>query len=180
MGHCVVVASEGIRDADGRFVADAGGKDSFGHTQLGGVASHLAARIKDALGHKVHWAMPDYLQRSARHIASRTDLEHALAVGRAAVDCALDGMNAVMPVIVRTADDPYAWHVDVAPLSAIANREKTMPAGFIRKDGYGITAAARRYLAPLVAGEAYPPYRADGLPDYLEPMAASAPRARAG
>ena len=180
VGHCVVVASEGIRDADGRFVADAGGKDSFGHTQLGGVASHLAARIKDALGHKVHWAMPDYLQRSARHIASRTDLEHALAVGRAAVDCALDGMNAVMPVIVRTADDPYAWHVDVAPLSAIANREKTMPAGFIRKDGYGITAAARRYLAPLVAGEAYPPYRADGLPDYLEPMAASAPRARAG
>ena len=168
VGWCVVVASEGIRDADGRFVADAGGgKDSFGHTQLGGVASHLAGRVKDALGHKVHWALPDYLQRSARHIASATDLAHALAVGQAAVQCALDGMNAVMPVIVRSADDPYAWHVDVAPLERIANREKTMPAGFIRKDGYGITAAARRYLAPLIAGQAYPPYRDDGLPDYL-------------
>ncbi len=169
VGHCVVVASEGIRDADGRFVADAGGgKDSFGHTQLGGVAATLAARVKDALGHKVHWTLPDYLQRSARHIASATDLAHALAVGRAAVDCALAGQNAVMPVVVRDGDAPYRWHVDIAPLARIANREKTMPRGFIRRDGYGITAAARRYLQPLIAGEAYPPYGADGLPEYLE------------
>jgi 6-phosphofructokinase 1 len=170
VGYCVVVASEGIRGADGRFVADAGaGSDAFGHTQLGGVASHLASRVKDALGHKVHWTLPDYLQRSARHLASKTDLEQALAVGRAAVECALAGQNAVMPVIVRTTDAPYRWHVDIAPLERIANHEKKMPAGFIRKDGYGITAAARRYLSPLVAGEAPPPYGKDGLPRYVEP-----------
>ena len=170
VGWCVVVASEGIRDADGRFVADAGGgKDSFGHTQLGGVASHLAGRVKDVLGHKVHWTMPDYMQRSARHIASLTDLEQAMAVGRAAVECALNGQNAVMPVIVRDADTPYRWHVDIAPLARIANHEKTMPKNFIRKDGHGITSAARRYLQPLIEGEAYPPYARDGLPDYVTP-----------
>ena len=170
VGWCVVVASEGIRTADGAFVADAGGgKDSFGHTQLGGVAAHLAGRVKDALGVKVHWALPDYLQRSARHIASATDLQHALVVGRAAVECALNGHNGVMPVIVRDADAPYRWHVDIAPLERIANREKKMPAGFIRKDGYGITAAARRYLQPLIAGEAFPPYGRNGLPDYVSP-----------
>ena len=170
VGYCVVVASEGIRRADGSFVADAGGgKDSFGHTQLGGVASHLAGRVKDTLGYKVHWALPDYLQRSARHLASKTDLEHAVAVGRAAVECALAGQNAVMPVIVRDGDAPYHWHIDIAPLAHIANREKTMPRGFIRKDGYGITTAARRYLSPLIAGEAYPPYVGDGLPGYVTP-----------
>ena len=168
VGWCVVVASEGIRDAEGRFVADAGGnKDSFGHTQLGGVASHLAGRVKDALGHKVHWTLPDYLQRSARHIASKTDLEHALAVGRKAVEFALAGHNSVMPVIVRTSDSPYRWTVEAAPLAQIANREKTMPAAFIRKDGFGITAAARRYLQPLIAGEAFPPFGRDGLPNYV-------------
>jgi 6-phosphofructokinase 1 len=170
VGWCVVVASEGIRTADGRFVADAGGgRDSFGHTQLGGVAAHLAGRVKDALGLKVHWALPDYLQRSARHLASATDLEHAMAVGRAAVDCALSGQTGVMPVIVRDADAPYRWHVDIAPLARIANHEKTLPAGFIRRDGYGITAAARRYLSPLIAGEAFPPFGRDGLPVYVVP-----------
>ncbi|QOW20022.1 6-phosphofructokinase [Lysobacter ciconiae] len=168
VGYCVVVASEGIRDADGRFIADAGGRtDSFGHKQLGGVASHLAGRVQDTLGYKVHWALPDYLQRSARHLASRTDLEHAQAVGTAAVEYALDGMNAMMPVIVRTADAPYAWKVEAAPLSKIANKEKTLPAGFIRRDGYGITAKARAYLGPLIHGEAPPPYGADGLPRYV-------------
>ncbi|GAA4859570.1 6-phosphofructokinase [Luteimonas vadosa] len=168
VGHCVVVASEGIRTADGRFVADAGGgKDSFGHTQLGGVASHLAGRVKDALGMKVHWTLPDYLQRSARHIASQTDLDHALAVGKAAVRFALDGRNATMPVIVRTSDAPYRWKIEPAPLEKIANREKTMPAAFIRRDGYGITAKARAYLEPLIRGEAYPPYGKDGLPRYV-------------
>ena len=168
VGWCVVVASEGIRDAAGRFVADAGGgTDSFGHTQLGGVAAHLAGRVKDALGYKVHWALPDYLQRSARHIASKTDLEQALAVGRKAVEYALAGHNAVMPVIVRESDTPYRWRIEAAPLAKIANHEKTMPASFIRRDGYGITAAARRYLSPLIQGEAYPPYGADGLPAYL-------------
>jgi 6-phosphofructokinase 1 len=167
VGWCVVVASEGIRTADGRFVADAGaGKDAFGHTQLGGVAAHLAGRVHDVLGLKVHWALPDYLQRSARHIASKSDFEQAQAVGRAAVELALAGRNATMPVIVRTSDAPYRWKVEPAPLERIANREKKMPAGFLRRDGYGITAAARRYLEPLVRGEAYPPYGPDGLPRY--------------
>jgi 6-phosphofructokinase 1 len=167
VGWCVVVASEGIRSADGRFVADAGaGKDAFGHTQLGGVASHLAGRVHDVLGLKVHWALPDYLQRSARHIASKTDFEQAQAVGRAAVELALGGHNATMPVIVRTSDAPYRWKVEPAPLERIANREKKMPAAFIRRDGHGITPAARRYLEPLIRGEAYPPYGADGMPAY--------------
>lgn len=168
VGYCVVVASEGIQTPDGRFVADAGGgKDSFGHTQLGGVASFLAGRVKDNLGYKVHWALPDYLQRSARHLASKTDLEQAQAVGRKAVEFALKGMNAVMPVIVRTSDTPYRWKIEAAPLSKIANHEKKMPANFVRKDGYGITPAARRYLEPLIRGEAPPPYGRDGLPKYV-------------
>ena len=181
VGHCVVVASEGIRDASGTFVADAGGgRDAFGHTQLGGVASTLAARVKDALGYKVHWTLPDYLQRSARHVASETDLKQAMAVGRAAVDYAVKGRNAVMPVIVRTRDRPYRWKVAPAPLVDIANHERTMPADFIRDDGHGITEAARRYLQPLVRGEAYPRYGRDGLPKYVTlrnmPVAPRLPR----
>ncbi|TAA27000.1 MULTISPECIES: 6-phosphofructokinase [Pseudoxanthomonas] len=168
VGYCVVVASEGIRDADGRFVADAGGgTDAFGHAQLGGVASTLAGKVKAALGYKVHWALPDYLQRSARHIASKADWEQAQAVGKAAVQYALAGHNAVMPVIVRTADAPYRWKIAPAPLSKVANHEKTMPAGFIRKDGFGITARARTYLAPLIQGEAPLAYGRDGLPKYV-------------
>lgn len=167
VGYCVVVASEGIQTADGRFVADAGGgKDSFGHTQLGGVASYLAGRVKDELGLKVHWTLPDYLQRSARHVASKTDLDQAVAVGKAAVRLALAGRNATMPVIRRTSDKPYRWKIDSAPLAQVANHEKKMPAGFLRRDGYGITAAARRYLEPLIRGEAYPPYR-NGIPAYV-------------
>ncbi|MFI4971014.1 MAG: 6-phosphofructokinase [Lysobacterales bacterium] len=167
VGWCLVVASEGIRHADGRFVAEAGGKDSFGHSQLGGVAPHLAARVKDALGFKVHWTVPDYLQRSARHLASNTDVEHAYAVGKAAVAYALAGHNAVMPVVVRTSDAPYRWKIAPAPLSKVANTEKTLPRNFLRRDGYGISAAARRYLAPLMRGEAPPPYGKDGLPKYV-------------
>src|SRR5690606_11873063 len=140
VGWCVVVASEGIRTADGRFVADAGGgRDAFGHTQLGGVASYLAGRVKDRLGFKVHWTLPDYLQRSARHIASKTDLDHAVAVGRAAVRFALEGRNATMPVIVRSSDRPYRWKIGSAPLAKVANHEKVFPKSFIRRDGYGIT-----------------------------------------
>ncbi|HEY4561096.1 MAG TPA: 6-phosphofructokinase [Lysobacter sp.] len=176
VGYCVVVASEGIRTADGTFVADAGGgKDAFGHTQLGGVASHLAARVKDALGYKVHWTLPDYLQRSARHLASATDLEQAVAVGHAAVDYAVKGRNAVMPVIVRKSDRPYRWTVEPAPLADIANHERTMPDDFIREDGFGITEAARRYLQPLIRGEAPPRYARDGLPRYVQPRLALVP-----
>ena len=168
VGYCVVVASEGIATADGRFVADAGGaKDSFGHTQLGGVAAHLAARVKDQLGLKVHWTLPDYLQRSARHIASKTDWDQAQAVGRAAVRMALAGQNGVMPVIVRSSDRPYRWKIEAAPLAKIANHEKKMPAGFIRRDGFGITDKARAYLQPLIRGEAPLPYGPDGLPKYV-------------
>ena len=177
VGWCVVVASEGIRDADGRFVADAGGgQDAFGHTQLGGVASRLAGRVKDALGYKVHWTLPDYLQRSARHLASKTDVDQAMAVGRAAVRFALAGRNATMPVIQRRSDAPYRWRIDAAPLQKVANHEKTMPPGFIRRDGYGITAAARRYLEPLIRGEALPPYGRDGLPRYVVVEAPAVPK----
>jgi len=165
--YCVIVVSEGTRYADGRFLADAGSRDAFGHVQLGGVGPEVANIVKSALGHKYHWAVADYLQRSARHIASQTDLDQAYAVGEAAVKLALEGRNAVMPVITRVSDSPYRWKVGVAELKRVANREKTMPRSFITRDGFGITAAARRYLAPLIRGEAYPPYR-DGMPRYVQ------------
>ncbi|AIC13185.1 6-phosphofructokinase [Xylella fastidiosa subsp. morus] len=168
VGWCVVVASEGIRSNDGRFVADAGGTtDAFGHTQLGGVAAYLASRVKQALGLKVHWTLPDYLQRSARHIASKTDWEQAQAVGKAAVHYALEGMNAVMPVIVRTSDTPYRWKIEPAALTKIANHEKTLPASFLRRDGFGISERARTYFEPLIRGEAPMPYERNGLPRHV-------------
>jgi len=176
VGYCVVVVSEGLRRADGSFLAEsAGSVDAFGHSQLGGVGPAIAATVKDRLGLKVHWTVPDYLQRSARHLASKTDLAHAEAVGKAAVEYALAGNNGVMPVIQRISDRPYRWKVAPAPLSKVANHEKKMPAGFISRDGYGITAACRRYLEPLIRGEAPPPYWPDGLPKYVKaPMAAIA------
>jgi 6-phosphofructokinase len=168
VGYCVVVASEGIQTADGRFVAESGGgTDSFGHTQLGGVASYLAGKVKDQLGFKVHWTLPDYLQRSARHLASKTDVDQAIAVGRAAVKFALEGRNATMPVIQRTSDAPYRWKIGSAPLDKVANHEKKFPKNFIRRDGYGITDKARTYLEPLIRGEAPPPYGRDGIPAYV-------------
>jgi len=167
VGWCVVVASEGIRHINGQFVAEAGGSDSFGHAQLGGVAAYLAARVKAALGYKVHWAVPDYLQRSARHLASRTDWEQAQAVGKAAVQLALKGQNAVMPVIVRHGDTPYRWDIDHASLADIANHEKKMPESFIRDDGFGITQAARDYLQPLIHGQAPLRWEETGLPHYV-------------
>jgi ATP-dependent phosphofructokinase / diphosphate-dependent phosphofructokinase len=168
VGWCTVVVSEGLRGPDGRFVAEAGGKDAFGHSQLGGVGPAIAARVKDQLGFKVHWAVPDYLQRSARHLASATDADQAWAVGVAAVEYALAGRNAVMPIIRRTSDAPFRWKIEPAPLAKIANHEKTMPKGFLRRDGYGITAACRRYLEPLIRGEAGPPFGKDGLPQYVK------------
>ena len=180
VGWCTVVASEGVRNAQGQFLVEAGTRDAFGHSQLGGVAPMLAQLVKDKLGYKYHWALPDYLQRSARHAASKVDAEQAYAVGKAAVDYALAGMNAVMPVIVRTSDAPYRWKVEPAPLVKIANKEKKMPKGFIRRDGFGITEAARRYLSPLIAGEAPLPWRRDGLPAYgtlkLSPVARRLPQ----
>lgn len=170
VGWCVVVVSEGLREADGRFFAEAGGRDAFGHVQLGGAGPGIAGLVRAELGYKCHWAVSDYLQRSARHIASRTDLEHAVAVGRAAVDYAVRGLDAVMPAIRRLSDRPYRWRVEPVPLSQVANREKHLPPAFIRADGYGITAAARRYLEPLIRGEAPPPYQRErGLPVYVTP-----------
>ncbi len=168
VGWCTVVVSEGLKNVTGQFLAEAGSRDAFGHSQLGGVAPVLAGLVKQKLGLKVHWALPDYLQRSARHLASATDATQAAAVGRAAVEYALAGRGGVMPVIVRTADAPYRWKIAPAPLTRVANHEKKLPKGFIRKDGYGITAAARRYLAPLIQGEAPLPYGRDGLPVYVQ------------
>ncbi len=160
------MVSEGLRNAEGKFVAEVGSRDAFGHAQLGGVAPVIAQLIKDKLGHKFHWAVADYLQRAARHIASKTDVEQAYALGRAAVEMALAGDNAVMPTIVRLADEPYAWEIGKAALSEVANVERKMPRDYITADGYGITEACRRYLRPLIMGEDYPPY-VDGLPQYV-------------
>jgi 6-phosphofructokinase 1 len=167
VGYCTVVASEGVKDAQGRFLAESGARDAFGHAQLGGVAPVLVALVREKLGFKCHWALPDYLQRSARHIASRTDVDQAYAVGKKAVEYAAEGLNAVMPVIVRVSDEPYKWTIEAAPLDKIANHEKKMPKNFMSKDGFGITAAARRYLAPLIQGELPPPFGEDGLPVYV-------------
>jgi 6-phosphofructokinase 1 len=165
-GYCTVVASEGLKGPEGKFMADQGLRDAFGHAQLGGVAPVIAGIVKDGLNVKYHWAVADYLQRAARHIASKTDVEQAYAVGRAAVQMALKGHNAVMPTVVRLSSRPYKWKIGQAALADVANREKMMPAEFITPDGFGITEACCRYLLPLIAGEAYPPY-VDGLPDYV-------------
>lgn len=174
-GYCSVVASEGVRDGEGHFLADAGTVDAFGHRQLGGAGLTLAQHVRDRLGLKTHWAVPDYLQRSAGHLASGTDLDQARALGRAAVDLALGGASGVAPVIRRLADAPYRWEVASAPLQALANVERRLPADYISADGYGISEACRRYLAPLIVGEAQPPYR-DGLPQYVQGTARPVPR----
>ena len=164
--YCVIVVSEGARYKNGKFLAEAGTRDAFGHAQLGGVAPVVAQMVRDNLGFKYHYAVADYLQRSARHIASATDVKQAYAVGKAAVEFAVKGKTAVMPVIKRVSDTPYRWRIDEAPLSRVANKEKMLPARFISKDGFSITDAARRYLQPLIRGEDYPPYF-NGLPKYV-------------
>ncbi len=166
-GYCVIVVSEGLKNAAGEFLSEAGTRDAFGHAQLGGVAPVIAGLVKTGLGYKYHWAVADYLQRAARHIASKTDVEQAYALGRAAVEFALAGKNAVLPIIVRKSDDPYVWEVGEARLEEVANVEKKMPREYINADGWGITAACRRYLSPLIQGEDYPPYE-NGLPRYVQ------------
>jgi 6-phosphofructokinase 1 len=166
-GYCVIVVSEGARYPDGKFLAEAGTRDAFGHTQLGGVAPVVADMVREAHGYKFHWAVADYLQRAARHIASRVDVEQAYAVGKAAVEYGLKGMNAVMPAIKRRSSRPYRWQIVPVPLADVANVEKTVPRHFVTANGFGITPACRRYLEPLIAGEDYPPYR-NGLPDYVK------------
>ena len=165
--YCVIVVSEGARYANGKFLAEVGTRDAFGHAQLGGVAPVVANIVRDKLGFKYHYAVADYLQRSARHIASAVDVRQAYAVGEAAVKFALAGKTAVLPVIRRISDDPYRWYIDEAPLSRIANKEKLVPRRYISTDGFSITAACRRYLAPLIRGEDYPPY-INGLPKHAK------------
>lgn len=166
-GYCVIVASEGIKDQQGKFLSDNGLRDAFGHAQLGGVAPMLAQLIKRELRFKYHWAVADYLQRAARHIASAVDVEQAYALGKRAVELALQGKNAVMPIIIREQDEPYCWSLGEVMLQDVANQEKKMPLEFIRADGMGITEECRRYLLPLIQGEAYPPYH-NHLPDYVQ------------
>lgn len=165
-GYCSVVVSEGVKGEDGKFLSDQGIRDAFGHAQLGGVAPVVANIVREELGLKYHWAVADYLQRAARHIASKTDVEQAYAMGRAAVEFAVNGHNAVMPTIERVSNQPYEWKVGMAQLSEVANVEKMMPEDFISEDGFGITDKCREYLVPLIQGEDYPPYK-DGLPDYV-------------
>jgi len=165
-GYCSVVVSEGVKDADDKFLSDQGLRDAFGHAQLGGVAPVVANIVKDGLGLKYHWGVADYLQRAARHIASKTDVQQAYAMGKAAVEFAIKGHNAVMPTIDRLSNKPYKWKVGMAQLARVANVEKMMPSNFISKDGFGITEKCREYLVPLIKGEDYPPYK-DGLPNYV-------------
>jgi len=166
-GFCSVVVSEGCHYPDGKFLAEQGTRDAFGHAQLGGAAPVVANMIKEALGYKFHWAVADYLQRAGRHIASKTDVDQAYALGKAAVELALKGQNSVMPTVDRLSDKPYKWKIGVAPLSKVANVEKFMPRNFITADGFGITEKCRTYLTPLIKGEDYPPYK-DGLPQYVQ------------
>lgn len=165
-GYVSVVVSEGVKGPDGKFLSDQGLKDAFGHAQLGGVAPVVAGMVKQDLGLKYHWAVADYLQRAARHIASKTDVDQAYAVGREAVRMALKGENAVMPAIKRVSNKPYRWKIDKAPLHKVANVEKMMPKNFITRDGFGITSQCRQYLTPLIKGEDYPPYK-NGMPQYI-------------
>jgi 6-phosphofructokinase len=165
-GYCAIVVSEGVKNAEGKFLSDMGVRDAFGHAQLGGVGPVIAQLVKDKLGYKYHWAVADYLQRAARHIASKVDVEQAYAVGKAAVELALKGHNSVMPTIVRVSNKPYKWKIGVAPLEKVANVEKMLPRDYISPDGFHITEKGRRYLAPLIKGEDYPPYK-DGLPQYV-------------
>jgi 6-phosphofructokinase 1 len=175
VGWCSIAVSEGLRRADGKFLAETGFQDAFGHKQLGGVARLVADLVTDRLGFKHHAAVADYLQRSARHIASGTDIEQAYRLGAAAVKLALAGRNAVMPMIVRVSDKPYRWKVGVAALQDVANVERKMPREFISADGFHITPACRKYLSPLVRGEDYPAYR-DGLPAYVRLRNVPVPR----
>jgi 6-phosphofructokinase 1 len=173
--YCAIVVSEGCHWPDGRFLAEQGTRDAFGHAQLGGAAPVVANMIKQALGYKFHWAVADYLQRAARHLASKSDVDQAYAMGQAAVELALAGHNSVMPTVVRTSSTPYLWEVGHAPLSQVANVEKFMPRTFISEDGYGITDLCRDYLYPLIQGEDYPPFE-NGMPQYV--TLANAPVAR--
>jgi 6-phosphofructokinase 1 len=165
-GFCTVVVSEGCHNADGSFLAEQGARDAFGHAQLGGAAPVVANMVKQALGYKFHWAVADYLQRAARHIASATDVKQAYELGRKAVELALAGHNAVMPTVDRISDVPYKYKIGMAPLAKVANVEKFMPRNFITADGFGITPRCKRYLTPLIQGEDYPKYKG-GLPVYV-------------
>ena len=165
-GYCTIVVSEGTKWPDGRFLAEQGTRDDFGHAQLGGAAPVVANIVKKSLGYKFHWAVADYLQRSARHLASSSDVEQAYALGEAAVEMALDGKNSIMPAIIRTSNNPYKWEIGCGELKDIANVEKMMPSNYISEDGFSITDECREYLLPLIEGENYPPY-INGLPDYV-------------
>lgn len=165
-GYCSIVVSEGAHWPDGKFLAEQGTKDAFGHAQLGGAAPVVANMVKDAFGYKFHWAVADYLQRAARHIASATDVEQAYALGKAGVEYAIAGENAIMPAVIRTSNNPYSWEIQKANLADVANVEKFMPEEFISEDGFGITEACREYLQPLIQGEAYPKYK-NGMPEYV-------------
>jgi ATP-dependent phosphofructokinase / diphosphate-dependent phosphofructokinase len=174
-GFCTIVASEGIRYQTGKFLADAGTQDAFGHKQLGGVAPQLAQLIKEKLGFKYHWAIADYLQRAAHHIASQVDVDQAYALGQAAVEFAIQGQNDVMPILIRQPTPDYQWTIATAALSEVANQEKALPKAFISPDGFHITPACRAYLLPLIQGEAYPTY-SQGLADYFSCQLPSIPK----
>jgi ATP-dependent phosphofructokinase / diphosphate-dependent phosphofructokinase len=174
-GYCVIVASEGISYENGKFVSDSGARDAFGHAKLGGVAPALATIVRNELGYKEHWAVADYLQRSARHVASKTDVEQAYAAGAKAIECGLEGKTDVMMTIIRQSSNPYRWTIGTTPLDSVCNVENKMPRDFINESGTGITQKCRDYLLPLIQGEDYPPYH-KGVPAFAKLKLISAPK----
>jgi 6-phosphofructokinase 1 len=164
LGYCAITVAEGIRRPDGSLIMEKS-RDPRGYVQLGGAGSAIARMIHERLGYKHHWAIPDYLQRSAGHWLSAVDHAQAVAVGRAAVELALDGHGGVFPAIRRLADAPYHWEVAEEDTGRIANLERRLPPAFVRADGLHVTQAACDYIRPLIQGEVAQATR-DGLPDY--------------
>ncbi|MBH44686.1 MAG: 6-phosphofructokinase [Gammaproteobacteria bacterium] len=164
-GYCVIVASEGIKNSKNQFISDSGGKDSFGHAQLGGVAPILASLINKSLKYKVHWSVADYLQRAARHVASKIDVQQAYTLGMEAIKYAKIKKSGIMLTIDSKKSKKYSWSIGYTDLKNVANKEKRLPKKYISNDGYAITQSCRQYISNLINGEDYPKYK-NGLPLY--------------
>ena len=167
-GYCVIVASEGIKDNKNKFLSDSGLKDSFGHAQLGGVAPVLSSIITNKLKYKVHWAVSDYLQRAARHIASTVDVDQAYALGLESIKVAkLDNNNIMLTIKSTKIKQKYKWSISSTNLNNVANVEKMLPKNFIKSNGFEITRSCKEYISNLIQGEDYPSYD-NGIPQYAK------------
>jgi 6-phosphofructokinase 1 len=167
-GYCVIVASEGIKDGKNKFLSNSGLKDSFGHAQLGGVAPVLSSIITEKLKYKVHWAVSDYLQRAARHIASKVDVNQAYALGLESIKVAKTDINNIMLTIKNNSTKQnYKWSISSTNLDNVANVEKMLPKSFIKSNNFEITNSCKQYILNLIQGEDYPTYQ-KGFPQYAK------------